>query len=242
MDEQIRSAISGKTGHKSEFICCHETGQPLLVAEAEQCEVTGKYVKPGILELCTISRKRVLPSELEKCAATGNIALKKYLVTSSLTGARILEEVAARSTIGKYCAPVETKLCLWSGRKVHPDDLRVCELTGLPIQLEYVTGAPPRLQLLVDLLNGIRRNTEEPQLWDLVTAKVAAAIGKGRCGVESAILSPDRKHLAVCAEIRTLLGFRVRQAGLVYTVGEQSISGRVVQGQRTSAGWSEVNR
>ena len=49
-----------------------------------------------------------------------------------------------------------------------------------------------------------------------------------------------RRHLVVCAEVRTLLGFRVRQAGLVYTVGDQSIVGRVAQGQRTSEGWSEV--
>ena len=241
VDEQIRSVVSGKTGHKSEFVYCHETSQPLIAAEAEQCEVTGKYVKPGILEQCTISKKRVLPSELERCAATRKRALKKYLVTSNLTGARILEEVAAQSAFGKYCAPVETKLCLWSGRKVHPDDLRVCELTGLPIQFEYSTGdSHPCLKPLVDLLNGIKRNAEEDQLWNLVTAKVAAAIGKGRCGVESAILSPDRQHLAVCAEIRTLLGFRVRQAGLVYAVGDQSIVGRVTQGQRTSEGWSEV--
>lgn len=241
VDEQIRSAVSGKTGHKHEFIVCHETGQSLTVAEAEQCGVTGKYVRPGILESCAVTQKRVLPSELLRCAVTGKRALKRLFVTSSLTEARILEEVAVRSATGKFCAPVEAKPCLWSSRKCHPDDLRVCGLTGLPIHFEFATAnSNPRLQPLVDLLNGIKRTADEPQMWDAVTTKVAAVLGSGRCRVEAAVLSPDRRHLAVCSEVRTLLGFRVRQAGLVYSIGDHSVVGRAAQGRRTSEGWSEV--
>ena len=241
IDEQIRSAVSGKMGHKQEFIMCHETRQPLTVTEAEQCEVTGNYVIPGILESCSITKKRVLPSELERCAATGKRALKKLFVISSLSQARILEEVAVRSAIGKYCSPVEAKQCLWSGKKFHPDDLRVCGLTGLPIHFEFATvNNNPRLQPLVDLLNGIKRTADEPQLWNSVTTKVAAVLGRKRCRVEAAILSPDRRHLAVCSEVHTLFGFRVHQAGLVYAVSDHSVVGRVVQGRRASEGWSEV--
>jgi superfamily II DNA or RNA helicase len=241
VDEQIRSAVSGKTGHKQEFLICHETRQPLTVTEAEQCEVTGNYVRAGILEPCAVTQKRVLPSELERCAVTGKRALKRLFVTSSLTEARILEEVAVRSATGKFCAPVEAKPCLWSGRKCHPADLRVCGLTGLPIHFEFATAnSNPRLQPLVDLLNGIKRTADEPQMWDAVTTKVAAALGSGRCLVEAAVLSPDRRHLAVCSEVRTLLGFRVRQAGLVYSIGDHSVVGRAAQGRRTSEGWAEV--
>jgi superfamily II DNA or RNA helicase len=240
VDEQIKSAVSGKTGHKQEFVTCHETRQPLTVTEAEQCEVTGNYVRPGILQPCGVTQKRVLPSELFPCAVTGKRVLKRLLVPSSLTGALILEEIAVRSVTGKYCAPVEAKLCLWSGRKFHPDDLRLCELTGLPIHLEFATPNNPRLQPLVDLLNGIKRNADEPQLWDAVTTKVSATIRKGRCRVEAAVLSPDKRHLAVSSEIRTLLGLRVYQAGLVYAIGDDSIVGRVAQGRRISEGWSKV--
>jgi len=241
VDEQIRSAVSGKAGHKQEFLICHETRQPLTMAEAEQCEVTGNYVRPGILEPCAVTRNLVLPSELLRCAATGKRVLKRLLVTSSLTEARILEEVAVRSVNGKYCAPVEARPCLWSGQKFHPDDLRVCGLTGLPIHFEIATAnSNPRLQPLVDLLNGIKRTADEPQLWDAVTTKASAVLGKGRCRIEAAVLSPDKQHLAVCLEVRTLLGFRVHQAGLVYAVGDQSIVGRVARGRRTSEGWSEV--
>lgn len=241
VDEKIRSAVSGKTGHKQEFIVCHETQQYLTVAEAEQCEVTRKYVRPGILEPCAVTQKRVLPSELLRCAVTGKRALKRLFVASSLTGAYILEEVAVRSAIGKFCAPGEAKPCLWSGRKFHPEDLRVCELTGLRIHFEFATvSRPPRLQPLVDLLNGIKRTADKPHLWDAVATKVATALGKRRCRVEAAVLSPDGKHLAVCSEVRTLLSFRVHQAGFVYAIGDRSIVGRIPLGRRTSEGWSQV--
>jgi hypothetical protein len=58
--------------------------------------------------------------------------------------------------------------------------------------------------------------------------------------VEAAVLSPDKRHLAVCTEVRTLLGFRVHRAGLIYAIDDHSIVGRVAQGRCTSEGWSEV--
>lgn len=241
VDEQVRSAVSGKTGHKQEFLICHETRQPLAVSEAEQCGVTGKYVRPGILEPCAITHTRVLPSELERCAATGKRALKSLLVTSSLSEARILEDVAVRSATGKVCAPVEAKPCLWSGRTCHPDDLRTCALTSLPIHFTFATtNYKPRLQPLVDLLDGIKRTADESAAWDSVAAKASSALGRARCRVEAAVLSPDRQHLAVCAEVRTLLGFRVHQAGFVYAIGDRSIVGRIAQGRRASKEWSEA--
>jgi superfamily II DNA or RNA helicase len=240
IDEQMRSSVSGKTGHKQEFLICHETRQPLAVSEAEQCEVTGKYVRPGILEACAVTQKRVLPSELSPCAATNRRVLNKLLVKSSLSEARILEEVAARSVTGEYCAPVETKPCFWSGQRYHPDDLRVCELTGLPIHIEFATGnSHSRLQPLVDLLNGVKRTTDEPELWETVAIKVAAALGGGQCRVEAAILSPSGQHLAVCSMVRTWLGFRVYHAGLMFAIADHSVVGRVASGRRISGRWSE---
>lgn len=241
IDEQVRSTASGKTGHKQEFLACYMTRQPVAVTEAERCEVTGNYVRPGILESCAITQKRVLPSELSRCTVTGDRVLKNLLVTSSISGAQMLENVAVRSIVGKYCTPLETGLCLWSGRRVHSDDLRVCELTGLSIHLVYATSSTyPRLQPLVELLNGIKRTADEPKLWDTVSTKVSAVLGGARCHVEAAILSPDRKCLAVCMEVRTLLGIRVRQAGFVYSIDDHAVIGRIAQGRRTSEGWSEV--
>ena len=238
-DETVRSVVSGKSGHKQEFVICHATQQPLTSAEGEQCWVTGKHVRPGVLEQCSITQKRVLPTELERCAATGKHALRKLLVASSVSGIRVLEKAAVRSAAGRFCAPAEASRCEWSSRKCHPDDLRVCELTGLPIHLEFSTPrGKPGLQPLIDLLNGIRRTADEPKVWNAVTHKVSAAVGGGQCRVEAAILSPDQKHLAICSEVRTLLGLRVRQAGLVYSIGDGSVIGRAALGRRSSDGWS----
>lgn len=66
-------------------------------------------------------------------------------------------------------------------------------MTGLPIHFEFATAqSNPRLQPPVDLLNGIKRTADEPQLGDAVTAKVSASLGKGWYRVEAAVLSPDR--------------------------------------------------
>ncbi len=240
-DEQMCSIVSGKKGHKSEFLICHETRQPLLLSEAEQCEISGNYVRKGILEQCEVSQKRVLPSELARCAVTGKRVLKKFLVISSLSERRFLEEIAIQSATEQYCTPLEAKSCFWSGRKCHPDDLRVCNLTGLSIHFEYATRNNPRLQSLLDLLNGINRTANSREIWNTLTIKIAEILGrsKDQCRVESAILSPDGQSLAVCSEVRTWFGFKVRQAGFVYSIGNYSVVGRVAHGQRKSEGWLE---
>jgi hypothetical protein len=237
-DQQLRSAVSGKAGHKDEFLFCHETRQPMAPKEAEQCEVTGKFVGPGVLEACAATRKAVLPSELERCAVTEGKVLKKLLVTSSVTGARLLQRVAVRSVAGKYCAPVEAKTCMWSGRRAHPDDLRVCALTGIPFHFEFAASSEqPYLQPLGDLLHGVRRTADAPDRWEDIASKTSTALRGSRCRVETAHVSPDKRHLAICSEVRTLLGFRVQQAGLLYSIEDGSIVGRIAMGKRTAKGW-----
>ncbi len=242
-DEQLRSVVSGKTGHKSEFRFCVETRQPLLSSEAEQCAITNSYVRPGVLEECFVSKKRALAREMERCAATGKRALRTFLVTSSLSGARILEQVAITSATGKFCAPVEAKSCLWSGRRCHPEDLRDCWLTNVPLHFEFATsGRHPSLEVLLDLLDGKRRTEDEPERWMTIGQKLEAALEKGRCRVVAASLSPDKSHLAVCAEVRTLLGLQRRHTGAIYSLRDNSIVGRVALGRRTSAGWLDDSR
>lgn len=238
-DQGSRSMVSGKSGHVSEFIMCAETGQCLLPTEAERCAATGKYVRPGILEPCAVSGKGVLPSELKRCAVTGRKALKKFVVCSNVSGAKMLETVAIRSVAGNYCMPVEAKTCNWSGERTHPDDIRTCEITQLAIHFQFVgTGQHPRLQPLATLLNGTRRTTDAPELWDSIAKHIKAIVGSGRCEVESALLSPDKKHLAVCCEIRQL--FRTKYVGAVYALGEQLIEGRLQAGRRTAQCWIEL--
>jgi superfamily II DNA or RNA helicase len=243
LDQQLRSAISGKAGHRQEFLFCHETRQPLMLDEAEKCESTGKMVRPGVLESCGVTGKAVLPSELDRCAVTDKRVQKKLLVTSSVSGARLQHRLALRSRGGRYCAPGEAKICIWSGRPSHPDDLRVCTLTGIPFHVEFAaTGEQPHLQPLGDLLHGVRRTTDAPDQWEDIASKTSSALRGSRCRVETAHVSPDKRHLAICSEVRTLLGFRVHQAGLLYSIEDGSIVGRIAMGKRTPNGWIGVGR
>jgi superfamily II DNA or RNA helicase len=240
-DQQLQSVVSGKAGHRKEFIHCHETRQPLLSTEAERCEITGMPVRPGVLQCCELTKKTVLPSELERCAASGKKALKTLFVTSSVSGARIIEQVAIRSAAGAFCSPMEARYCTWSGRRFHPDDLRICTLTGVPIHFQYVTpDDQSRLQALADLLYGLSRTADQRDLWEVIAKKASNALHGRRCKIESARSSVDRRYLAVCSEIRTLLGLRVHYAGLLYSIEDASIVGRIPLGKRTPKGWMEA--
>jgi len=237
MDEQVQSAVSGKIGHRAEFVFCTETHQPLLPKEAEKCDVTGKTVIPGILIRCEVSGKMVLPSELEKSAVTGRKALKKFFVSSSISGARLLEEEAVRSANGKYCIPIEARLCNWSGRKCHPDDLRTCQLTGVAAHFEYMTSdGQTRLEPLLNLLSGTRRRTDRRELWQMMTDSISRVLG-GRSMIEAAESSVSGDRLAICVETKNWLGLKTRQAGLLYSIRDSAITGRIVLGKREEKGW-----
>jgi hypothetical protein len=238
-DQLKRSVLSSKAGHISEFVSCSHTGDALTNAEAAKCEVTGRYARPDVLIACEATGKRVLPTELERCTVSGKRALKAMLVTSSISGSRMLEVEATRSATGEFCSPAEVGLCAWSNRKCHPSDLRTCGLTGLCVLFQFAGSEKSgfALQPLVELLDGLRRSQERSDLWVSIATKTGSVLGKGRCKVEAALLSPSAKRLAVCIEVRTLLGLRTHQAGVVYALDEAAVVGRVRTGQRRENGW-----
>ncbi len=243
VDEQMRSAASGKTGHQQEFITCYETREPIAVSEAEQCEVTGRQVRRGVLQVCEVTGKRVLPSELEQCMVTGKRALHRFFVPSSISQGRLLQGAAIRSSTGTFCTPAESQLCFWSGQRCHPDDLRMCTLTGLPIHLTFASdNGSPRLRPLVEMLDGTRRNVDEMPLWDSAANTIGALQKAGKCRVEAAVLSPAKTHLAICCEVKTLLGLRTNQLGAIYDIERHTAVGQIVSGKRGSNGWTEQRR
>lgn len=238
-DQQARSGISGKAGHRSEFVACSETGKLLLPNEAEFCEMTGKAVGPGMLEKCDITQKMVLPSELEKSAVSGEKALKKFFVVSSLSGIRLLEQEAIRSSVGKFCAPLEGKLCIWSDQICHPDDLRECDLTGLLFHFKYMRNIDKTSEVLWSLLNGSRRKSDKSEFWEIIVAQVSKHIGKASYRVDAAELSPSNKCIAICLEMRTWLGLKIRYAGTFYSIAENAVVGHIVLGKRENHIWNE---
>jgi hypothetical protein len=126
-------------------------------------------------------------------------------------------------------------------RAAVPPVVRICALTGVPIHFEYVTpDTQSRLQPLAELLCGFRRTADGSELWETIATKASHALQGSSCKIESAHSSPDRRYLAVCSEVRTFLGLRLHQAGLVYSIDEDAIIGRVALGKRTPKGWTEA--
>lgn len=242
IDEEIKSAVSGKTGHKQEFIFCSQTNQPLLLTEAEKCEITGKIVAPGILEICEITHKKVLPSELEKSSVSGKKALKKLFVKSSISSVNLLEEEAIHSIGGSFCTPSEAKSCMWSGRRCHPVDIKVCDLTGISVYSEYTTSEnPSRLETLINILNGVSKKTDQRELWPEIEKYASSLLNGAKCKLEFAELSPNGENLAVMLEVRTWIGLKIRHSGLIYSTKENLGIGRVVSGKRTNDRWVHQN-
>jgi len=236
-DRQQRSVVSGKPGYAEEFSLCSETSHPLLPEEGEKCEVTGKLVVPGILERCEVSGKRALPRELEKSVATGKKALKQFFVSSSISGARFLPGEGIVSAAGKHCLEKEAKLCAWSSRKCHPDDLRTCQLTRVTAHFEYMTSnGGIRLEPLLNLLNGLQSKSDKQELWVRVVEDISRVLD-GRSLVEAAVSSPGGDHLAVSLETKSWLGLKTRQAGFLYSIRDRAPVGRVVLGKREAEGW-----
>jgi hypothetical protein len=117
-------------------------------------------------------------------------------------------------------------------------DLRVCALTGIPFHAEFAgSSQQPYLRPLGDLLHGVRWTADGPDRWEEVASKASTALRGSACRVETAHASPDQRHLAICSEVRTLLGLRVRQAGLLYSIEDGSIVGHIAMGKRTAKGW-----
>lgn len=240
VDQALRSDMSGKSGHASEFIACPLSNRALLQSEAERCAVTGQAVFPGMLEECAVSKQRVVPQLLSPSSVSGRRALQQYLVVSSISGVRCLQEEAIRSDAGRLCTRAEAQSCAWTNRETHPDDLRICDLTGLVIHYSIATRQPPyRLSPLAEMLGGTRRAADEKPLWPNLT-QLASDVSDGRCIIESVQASPDGKQLAVCVEQRKLLGFRTRHIGFVYSMVDRAIIGRLAVGKRSNLAWVDA--
>jgi hypothetical protein len=164
-------------------------------------------------------------------------------MASSLSQTRLLESAAVQSSAGNYCAPSESRPCFWSRQRHHPDDLRICALTGLTIYFDFATqNGTPRLRALADLLDDMKHTSDRADLWDSAASTIATLQKPGKCKVEAAALSPSKRHLAVCCEIRTLLGLRAHQVGAIYDLEDMAPVGRLASGKRGSGGWAERAR
>src|SRR5262249_52305571 len=125
----------------------------------------------------------------------------------------------------------------WSGRVIHPDDARTCSLTGVRVHFDHISKADNCLSALVPLLDGTVKKSDSDRLWGDIANTALKVLGKARCSVESAELSPEGTHVALCLVVNTWMGLKTRQAAGVYSISDRAIVGRVAIGKREGGHW-----
>jgi superfamily II DNA or RNA helicase len=216
------SELSGKTGLRSRMQACAVSGKLALPSELVACDVTGKRVAPAELETCSVSRKR---------------AIRYQFVRSDISGVPMLPEHAVWSPVSKRCcAPKESLTCAWRGVPFPRDEVAMCRLTGLLFSREFINEAN-EFRILRDLLDGREAGSDAGDLVGWLSNTLNGKLPhlkSARC-----TFSPDGTARAVCAEMRAMLGFKVRFAGLVSTErGDRRVLGRVVVGKRHQSVWT----
>lgn len=93
-----------------------------------------------------------------------------------------------------------------------------------------------RFEPLLNLLNGVRRESDKQELWAKVVEDISPVLGS-KPQIEAAVSSPAGDHLAVSLETKSWLGLKTRQAGFLYGIRDRSPVGRIVLGKREAVGW-----
>lgn len=244
VDEELKSSVSGKTGHKSEFIICAITDKPILPKESEKCEVSDSVVTKGLLEECSVSNQKVMPSLLEKSSLSGKKALKKFFESSSLSEAKFIESEGIKSSTGKYCLPVEAQSCTWDSTPYHPDDIIICRLSNLPYHFKYTVSdsVGSKFKILGDLLDGTLRSHEVIENIQLVTENIISTLKNKKIEPEYFKMSPDQTRLAISVRVKTMLGFKTQFFGIIFSLSDNAVLGRISKGSRIESTWTEDNK
>jgi hypothetical protein len=97
-----------------------------------------------------------------------------------------------------------------------------------------------RHESLNNMLEGTSRKSDKNDLWGTIVVSTSSVLGNGKHTIEAAELSPDGNKVALCMEIKTLLGFKVRHYGLIFSIKESLIVGKIAKGKREENGWISV--
>lgn len=261
-----RSERSGRRALKDLLVTCEVSGLRLLPDETSRCAVSGKRVDLELLaksdesgavglktlmERCAFSNSRVLPDELHKCEMTGDRVLQNILEPCAVTGRRarrdrmvqsgesgcwMLPDQAVRSVLdGKVGAPNEMLSCAWREGPILRSQSKICQRTGLTFSQDLIADSG-EFEPLMELLNGGPGGDDASDIVSWLGQQNGKLLR--RVKAVRSLTSPNGGVRALCAELRTMLGLKVRHAGvLIRDRGDRQIIGRVAIGHRGKEGW-----
>jgi superfamily II DNA/RNA helicase len=239
-----------RLGLRVEMATCAVSGKQLLLDETGESCISGRRADRNLLRpsprsgrlaipdefvACDLTGVQLLPDEIETCFVTNKRVDKTLLAPSELSGRKALPVHMIRSPVsGRYCLPTESVPCTWRGVPMPRDEVAMCRLTGLMFSREFI-NADNEFSPLRDLLDGTSPGTDGGDLAGWLTSTVNGSM-RGLVSVRC-FFSPGGSARAVCGETRTMMGFRVRHAGLIVAETDRRVLGRVVVGKRGSDKW-----
>lgn len=268
-DLLVPSDRSGAVALPDEMVVCGETGARLLPAEVGYCSVTRKRVDARLLstsehsgrvaltrltrrcavtnrlalaeelEQCSLTRDWALPCELETCAVTGKRGICGEMLRSDVSGKYVVPQKAIRSAIsGKIGLPEEVVRCAWLEQPILREEAKACTLTNRLVAGKFL-NKDDELIPLRQLLDGKCREAVPA---DTLLTKIRQ-LDESYCrGITQVwmVRSPNGGKLAICGEIRSWFGMKVRYIGFLLKDAEEfEITGKGVLGYRGRHGWEE---
>jgi hypothetical protein len=198
---------------------------------------SGALALENELERCGLTHVLVLPNEMEACAVTGIRAIREKMVRSDVSGRYVVPQKAIRSAVSnKVGLPDEVVNCAWLEKPILRNEAKSCALSGI-----YVTATllndHGELRLFRELLDGKSPAAARHDHLVPVLKSIDTTFFKPLRYVW-AIRSPGGGKLALCCELRTWLGLKVRYVGLLLKKEDTySIISRGVMGYRDKEAW-----
>lgn len=221
------SAISGKKAEPEYFTKCDFTDFDILKNEAKTSQVSGKQYR--------------IDEEL-KSLISGKNGHKNEFILCSETKQPLLEGEAVKSIHGKFCVPDETKMCSWSEKFYHPDDLKRCSLTGLRMYSRHLTTSEPFcLETLFDLLQQTNHKNDKLEMWSQIVNKIESGLKSGKCTIKAAALSPTGNNITIFIESKAWIGLKVRHIGSIYSLRDSCLVGHAAIGKFENRKWNLIS-
>lgn len=251
-DQIFVSQESGSKGIRGrETVICAATGREVLTVEAVRSQRTGNYYhlsqcQPSAmtgrlyplndLVVCAQSGTQVGFDEVGKCEVTKKLVRKDLLVCSNLSGRTALPKAGIQLADGRFALPDEAATCEWDGQMYATGDIVECRLSALAIA-RWWTNRDRELIPFRQLLDGAVVTEDLPPDAIAMVQRLYASLGVSPHHIWSA-RAPLPEVFAVCAECRSLFGFRRQYVGMIVALGKPVRRlGRPAMGKRIKGVW-----
>lgn len=131
-DESARSTVSGRRGHRSEFVAISEPEGLGARDEVAQSCVSLRWGQRSRMIASDVASERLgLPSEARRCAVTGQTVLLDEVELSIVSGAPAIKSYLVPCDLtGGMCLPTELAVSEVSSKRVRSDQFAVSAVTG----------------------------------------------------------------------------------------------------------------